>query len=336
MGLAGLFRSRAALETENLVLRHQLNVLRRKSPGRLAFSSIDRLVFLGMYTLAPNVLEALKIVKPETVLRWHRAGFRAYWRWKARSRGGRPRIPAEIRDLICKMSIANPLWGAPRIHGELLKLGIDVGQTTVAKYMAKTRRPPSQGWKTFLVNHADGIASMDLFVVPTLSFRLLYGFLILLHGRRELLWLGVTAHPTAEWIAQQLTEAFGWRNAPRYVIRDWDCVYGARFIQRVRAMGIRIGRSRDARHGKMDMRRGSSARSDVIASTMSLSSASRICAICCARIRTITTRRALTYRYAKTRRSHAPCGPAAISSSRPFWADYTSIWAGLFPTGTDV
>ena len=137
------------------------------------------------------------------------------------------------------MSIANPLWGAPRIHGELLKLGIEVGQTTVAKYMAKTRRPPSQGWKTFLVNHADGIGSMDLFVVPTLSFRLLYGVLILLHGRRELLWLGVTAHPTAEWIAQQLTEAFGWRNAPRYVVRDRDRVYSARFIQRVRAMGIR-------------------------------------------------------------------------------------------------
>jgi len=112
---AGLFRSRAALEAEILALRHQLNVLRRKSPGRLAFSSIDRLVFWGMYMFAPNVLEALKIVKPETVLRWHRAGFRAYWRWKARSRGGRPRIPAEIRDLICKMSIANPLWGAPRI-----------------------------------------------------------------------------------------------------------------------------------------------------------------------------------------------------------------------------
>jgi hypothetical protein len=180
--------------------------------------------------LAPNILDALKIVKPETVLRWHRAGFRAYWRWKARSRGGRPSTPAEIRDLICKMSIANPLWGAPRIHGELLKLGIDVGQTTVAKYMAKTRRPPSQGWKTFLVNHADGIGSMDLFVVPTLSFRLLYGVLILLHGRRELLWLGVTAHPTAEWIAQQITEAFGWRNAPRYVVRDRDRVYGARFI----------------------------------------------------------------------------------------------------------
>jgi transposase InsO family protein len=137
------------------------------------------------------------------------------------------------------MSIANPLWGAPRIHGELLKLGIDVGQTTVAKYMAKKRGLPSQGWKTFLVNHADGIASMDLFVVPTISFRLLYGFLILLHARRELLWLGATAHPTAEWIAQQFTEAFAWRNAPRYVVRDRDRIYGARFIQRVRAMGIR-------------------------------------------------------------------------------------------------
>ena len=236
---ARLFRSRAELEAEILVLRHQLNVLRRKSPGRLAFSSIDRLVFAGMYALAPNILDALKIVKPETVLRWHRAGFRAYWRWKSRPRGGRPSTPAEIRDLIREMSIANPLWGAPRIHGELLKLGIDVGQTTVAKYMAKTTRPPSQGWKTFLVNHADGIASMDLFVVPTISFRLLYGFLILLHARRELLWLGVTAHPTAEWIAQQITEAFGWRNAPRYVVRDRDRVYGARFIQRVRAMGIR-------------------------------------------------------------------------------------------------
>jgi len=137
------------------------------------------------------------------------------------------------------MSIANPYWGAPRIHGELLKLGIDVGQTTVAKYMAKGRRPPSLGWKTFLHNHADGIASMDLFVVPTVSFRLLYGVPILQHARRELLWLGVTAHPTAEWIAQQLVEAFGWRDTPRYVVRDRDCIYGARFTQRVRAIGIR-------------------------------------------------------------------------------------------------
>jgi transposase InsO family protein len=137
------------------------------------------------------------------------------------------------------MSIANPLWGAPRIHGELLKLGIEVGQTTVAKYMAKRRRPPSQGWKTFLHNHADGIAAMDLFVVPTLSFRLLYGLLIPQHARRELLWLRVTAHPNAEWIARQFTEGFGWGDPPRYLVRDRDRAYGGAFVRPVRAMGIR-------------------------------------------------------------------------------------------------
>jgi hypothetical protein len=177
------------LEAEILVLRHQLNVLRRKSPQRLAFGNVDRLVFAGLYRVAPGVLDALKILKPQTVIHWHRAGFRAYWRWKSRGRGGRPKTPADIRQLIRDMSVANPLWGAPRIHGELLKLGIDVGQTTVAKYMARRRRPPSQGWKIFLRNHADGIASMDLFVVPTISFRLLYGFLILQHSRRELVWM---------------------------------------------------------------------------------------------------------------------------------------------------
>jgi hypothetical protein len=135
--------------------------------------------------------------------------------------------------------MANPLWGAPRIHGELLKLGIDVGQTTTAKYMVKRRRPPSQGWKTFLRNHADGIASIDLFVVPTISFRLLWGFVVLRLSRRELLWLGVTDHPSAEWIARQLTEACGWDEAPRYVIRDRDGAYGEIFIRRLGAMGIR-------------------------------------------------------------------------------------------------
>jgi len=137
------------------------------------------------------------------------------------------------------MSIGNPLWGAPRIHGELLMLGIDVGQTTVAKYMMRPRRPSSQGWKTFLRNHTDGIVSMDLFVVPTISFRLLYGFLILQHRRRVLLWLGVTAHPSAEWIARQLTEAYAWAQAPQYIIRDRDKAYGDLLIRRLRAMGIR-------------------------------------------------------------------------------------------------
>jgi hypothetical protein len=158
---------------------------------------MDRLIFAGLYRLAPTVLNALVIVKPETVIKWHRAGFRSYWRWKSRRRGGRPIIPPEIRKLIREMSIANPLWGAPRIHGELLKLGIDIGQTSVAKYIVKRREPPSQGWKTFLHNHADGIAAMDLFVVPTISFRLLYGLLIMGHGRQQILWFGVTAHPAS-------------------------------------------------------------------------------------------------------------------------------------------
>jgi hypothetical protein len=147
--LTRLFRSRARLEAEILVLRHQLNILQRKSTKRAAFKSIDRLVFAGLYRLVPGVLDALKILKPETVIRWHRAGFRAYWRWKSRSRGGRPKTPLEVRQLIRDMSIENPLWGAPRIHGELLKLGIDVGQTTVAKYMARGRRPPSQDGRGF-------------------------------------------------------------------------------------------------------------------------------------------------------------------------------------------
>ena len=141
--LTGLLGSRAALQAEILILRHQLNVLRRKSPKRLVFSNIDRLVFAGLYGLTPKVLDALTILKPATVIRWHRAGFRAYWRWKSRPQGGRPRLAAEFRELIRQMSIANPLWGAPRIHGELLKLGVDVGLTSVAKYIVRNRRPPS-------------------------------------------------------------------------------------------------------------------------------------------------------------------------------------------------
>ena len=166
-------------------------------------------------------------------------GFRSYWRWRSRSRGGRPKAPLDTRHLIRDISVANPLWGAPRIHGELLKLGIDVGQTTVAKYMVRGRHPPSQGWKTFLLNHADGIASMDLFVVPTISFQLLYGLLILQHGRREILWLAATTHPSAEWVSRQLTEAYGWEQGPRYLVRDRDSIYGDVFIRRLRAMGIR-------------------------------------------------------------------------------------------------
>ena len=182
--LTSLFRSRARLEAEILVLRQQINVLRRKSPKRSVFRPFDRLLFVGLCHFAPSIVDALAIVRPETVVRWHRAGFRSFWH---RRRGGRPSVPLEIRRLIRDVSLANPLWGAPRIHGELLKLGIDVGQTSVAKYMARRRGGPSQGWRTFLFNHADGIVSMDLFVVPTLSFRLLYGFLVLRHRRRRIM-----------------------------------------------------------------------------------------------------------------------------------------------------
>jgi hypothetical protein len=237
--IVDLMRSQATLEAELLTLRQQINVLRRTAPKKQSFSVIDRLVFVCLYRLFPKVCDVLAIVKPDTIVRWHRAGFRSYWRWKSRPRGGRPTMPLEIRQLIGEMSIANPLWGAPRIHGELLKLGIDIGQTSVAKYMAKRRGPPSQGWKTFLNNHADGIAAMDLFVVPTISFRLLYGLLIMGHGRRQILWFGVTSHPTAEWISNQLTEACGWEQAPRYLIRDRDGAYGEVFIRRLRSMGIR-------------------------------------------------------------------------------------------------
>jgi transposase InsO family protein len=234
-----LIRSRAALEAEIWTLRQQINILRRTAPKKLSFGGFDRLIFVGLYRLFPKACDALAIVKPDTLVRWHRAGFRSYWRWKSRPRDGRPTVPLEMRGLIREMSIANPLWGAPRIHGELLKLGIDIGQTSVAKYMARRRCPPSQGWKTFLRNHADGIAAIDLFVVPTISFRLLYGLLIVGHGRRQILWFGVTAHPTAEWIANQLTAACGWEQAPGYLIRDRDGAYGEVFIRRVRSMGIR-------------------------------------------------------------------------------------------------
>src|ERR1700747_2702639 len=234
-----LFRSRAAIEAEILTLRQQIIVLRRTPHRKQPLGAIDRLVFVGLYRLFPRVLDALAIVRPGTVIRWHRAGFRLYWRWKSRPGGGRPPVPLEIRRLIREMSIANPFWGAPRIHGELLKLGIAIGQTSIAKYMARRRGPPSQGWKTFLRNHAAGIAAIDLFVVPTISFRLLYGLLIMGHGRRQILWFGVTAHPTTDWIANQITEACGWEQAPRYLLRDRDGAYGEVFIRRLRSMGIR-------------------------------------------------------------------------------------------------
>ena len=232
-------RSRARLEAENLVLRQQVIVLSRKFPSRVWLRNIDRLIFVWMYRLFPSILNAITVVKPETVIRWHRRGFRAYWRWKSRRRGGRPRIDREIRDLIRRMNKENPLWGAPRIHSELLMLGIELAESTVARYMAKRQGPPSQGWKTFLRNHAAGLASIDLFVVRSISFKLLYGLVILRHARRRLVRISVASNPTAEWIAGQVTDAFPWDEAPRHLIRDRDGAFGPAYTRRTRAMGIR-------------------------------------------------------------------------------------------------
>jgi hypothetical protein len=194
--LRSRFKSRARLEAENLVLRQQLNILIRKLPNRVQLTNSDRLRLVWLYRLFPSIVSAIRIIRPETLIRWHRRGFRAYWRWKSRPSAERPRVDGEIRDLIRQMSLANPLWGAPRIHGELLMLGIEVAQSTVAKYMVpRSRRPPSQSWKTFLRNQAAGIAWIDLFVVPTAFFKLLYGLVILGHDRRRLVGFGVTCPP---------------------------------------------------------------------------------------------------------------------------------------------
>lgn len=237
--IAGRVISPADRDAELIALRHQVDVLRRKSPKRIKLTCWDRFLFALLYRLQPRVLGSITIVKPETVIRWHRRGFRLYWRWKSRSKPGRPRTPKKIRELIREVSIANPLWGAPRIHGGLLKLGFDVSQATVAKYMAKGRRPPSQSWKTFLRNHADGIAAVDLFVVPTVTFKLLFCFLILQHDRRRLVHFAVTSHPCAEWLARQIVEAFPWETTPDYLVRDRDGAYGGVFQRRLRGMGIR-------------------------------------------------------------------------------------------------
>jgi len=237
--LAAPFKSKSRLEAENAALRHQLIVLRRKSRGRVRLTNNDRWFLIQLYRWFPSILQVLTIIRPETVVRWHRAGFRHYWRWKSRSLGGRPQIEADLRVLIRRMSIENPLWGAPRIHGELLKLGFEVAQSSVAKYMVRRRGPPSQGWRTFLRNHAPNIAAMDLFVVPTIGLDLLYAFVIIRLNRRDLVWINVTTNPTAEWIAHQLTEAFPWNGAPRYLIHDRDRIYGTIVTRRLRAMGIR-------------------------------------------------------------------------------------------------
>ena len=230
--------SRAALVAENLALQHQLLVLQR-SAKRPKLCPLDRLLWVCLSKWWPNWRSALKIFQPDTVVKWHQQGFTLYWRWLSKPRkGGRPRIDPDIQDLIRRMAHDNPGWGAPRILSELLLLGYTVSQATVAKYMPKTRKPPSQTWRTFLTNHVSDIAAIDFFTVPTLTFGVLYGFLVLRHAQRQVVHFNVTAHPTAKWTAQQMVEAFPFDEKPRFLLRDRDQIYGTYFRQRVTNMGI--------------------------------------------------------------------------------------------------
>jgi len=236
--LAATLRSRAALQVENLALRHQLAVLRRGSK-RPQLRQTDRLLWAWLSCVWSGWREAVVIVKPETVIAWRRRKFREYWTKLSRSgKPGRPAIPKETRDLIRRMSRANPLWGAPHIVGELSKIGIDLHKSTVAKYMVRHRKPPSQTWKSFLKNHIADIVAVDFFIVPTVRNQILFVFLVLAHHRRRVLHFNITTNPTAEWTAQQIVNAFPWDEAPRYLLRDRDGVYGQYFQRRVKNMGI--------------------------------------------------------------------------------------------------
>ena len=232
-------RSRASLELEVVALRHQVVVLRRQRSGRLRLFCADRLLWVWLYRSWPRALHAMVLVKPATVVQWQRKGFRLYWRWRSRSRQiGRPTTSAEIRKLIRQMSIANPIWGAPRIHGELLMLGIEVSQATVGRYMPWRPKVPSPTWRSFLHNHMHNMAAVDMFVVATATFRLLYALIVLGHDRRRIIHFEVTHNPTQVWLARQMTEAFPWDTAPRYLLRDRDASYGQTFRDRVEAMAI--------------------------------------------------------------------------------------------------
>ncbi len=234
--LRSVFRTQRGLALENLALRQQLAVLKHRYPHP-RLSDADRLFWVALSQMWQGWRQALHIVQPETVVRWHRQGFRYYWHWKSRHRG-RPRIEAEMRELIRRISATNPLWGAPRIHGEWLKLGISVSQATVSKYMVRGRRPPSQSWRTFLTNHANDLIALDFLAAPTATFRVLYVLVVLSHQRRRILHIEVTDHPTAVWAARQLLEACGCEEAPKYLVRDRDGVYGQEFARQAAAVGI--------------------------------------------------------------------------------------------------
>ena len=220
-----LVQSRASLHLEIIALRHQLAVVNRSRRPRLRFTWADRILWAWLSHAWRGWRSAVHVIRPETVIAWHRRGFRLYWTWRSRPRAGRPGVQRDVRVLIREMSTANPLWGAPRIHGELLKLGIAVSQSTVAKYMRRHRRPPSQTWRTFLTNHASQIMAADLFVVPSVTFRLLFVLIILAHDRRRILHVAVTKHPTAAWTAQQLRNTLSEHDAPRYLLHDRDSVF---------------------------------------------------------------------------------------------------------------
>ncbi len=238
IGLLRGVRSQRSLVLENLALRHQLAVLRRTAPHpRLRRS--DRLFWVLLSSLWAGWTDAISVVQPATVIRWQRTAFKVFWVWKSRRNGpGRRAVDPDIRALIRTMARANPLWGAPRIHGELQKLGLEISQATVSKYLVRRRTPPSQTWRTFLDNHIGSLVSVDFFTVPTVLFKVLFVFVVLAHHRRRVVHVNVTDAPTARWTAQQLVEAFPWDTAPRYVLRDRDAIYGAVFSRQVQALGI--------------------------------------------------------------------------------------------------
>jgi putative transposase len=231
-------RTRGALALENLALRQQLAVLRRRCP-RPPLDWTDRLFWVALSRAWSRWCDVLIIVKPATVVRWHRSTFRRVWTWRSRRAPGRPPIDRRTRDLVRQVAQANPLWGAPRIHGELLKLGIGISEREVSRLMPRARRkPPSQTWRTFLTNHVGTLASIDFFTVPTATFRVLYVFVVLGHERRRVLHFNVTEHPTAAWTAQQIVEAFPEASAPKYLIRDRDRIYSATFCAHLAGMGL--------------------------------------------------------------------------------------------------
>lgn len=233
-----LLRSQSQLALENLALRQQVAML-RQSVKKPRPSVADKLFWILFSRFVNNWRKMLFGLHPDTVVRWHRQGFRLYWRWKSRSqKPGRPAIDAALRKLVREMQAANIGWGAPRIHGELLKLGIEISQATVSKYMVRQKKPPSQTWRTFLENHADCLAGIDFFTIPTATFRILYVFIVLSHDRRQIAYFNVTEHPTAQWTAQQLTEAFSFDSAPRYLLRDRDAIFGQAVQRRIRSLGI--------------------------------------------------------------------------------------------------